>query len=208
MKDAYYFQHDSNAHNDPKMLSLRISCGWEGVGLYWTFLEILRDIPNYKYLMTNNYLKEISLRLSLAQATLEAWLKQACETGLLVQRDGFLYSESFLRRMIEIDKKRVKLSEAGRRGGLKSSQAQARLKPGSSSKVKDSKVKDIFTPPTIEDITAYCLERKNGVAPNKWRDHYQAKGWLIGKSKMKDWQAAVRTWENKDEIVKKKVIYA
>jgi len=193
VKDAYYFQHDSNAHNDPKMLALRIKQGWEGIGLYWAFLEILRDLPGYKYECSNSYIKEIELRLSTPQATLEAWLKQACDVGLLVQKDGFLYSESFLRRMEEIDFKRAKLSEAGRRGGLKSSQAQARLKPPSSSKVKESKVKNI--PPTLEAVSFYCEERGDLVDPKKWFDFYASKGWLIGKNKMVDWQAAVRTWE-------------
>ena len=55
--------------------------------------------------------------------------------------------------------------------------------------------KNINIPPAIEDVEAYCLERKNGVNPKTWWDAYAAKGWMIGKSKMVDWQAAVRTWE-------------
>ena len=52
-----------------------------------------------------------------------------------------------------------------------------------------------FKPPTIEEVKAYCLERKNTVDPNKWHDHYTSNGWMVGKNKMKDWKAAVRTWE-------------
>lgn len=52
-----------------------------------------------------------------------------------------------------------------------------------------------FIPPTLEEIKAYCLERKNGVDPEKWQSHYQANGWKVGKNPMKDWRAAVRTWE-------------
>lgn len=52
-----------------------------------------------------------------------------------------------------------------------------------------------FSPPTIEEVTAYCLERGRGIDPEKWMNHYQAKGWMIGKNKMKDWKAAVCTWE-------------
>ena len=50
-------------------------------------------------------------------------------------------------------------------------------------------------PPPLEAVNAYCQERNRGVDPNKWYNHYQAKGWMIGKNKMKDWRAAVRTWE-------------
>ena len=52
-----------------------------------------------------------------------------------------------------------------------------------------------FTPPTLSELEIYCSERKNGVDPQKFLDFYESKGWLIGKNKMKDWKAAVRTWE-------------
>ena len=52
-----------------------------------------------------------------------------------------------------------------------------------------------FTRPSVEDVRAYCQERKNGIDPEAFIDHYEAKGWLIGKQPMKDWRAAVRTWE-------------
>jgi hypothetical protein len=50
-------------------------------------------------------------------------------------------------------------------------------------------------PPIIEDVINYCQERNNNVDPQKWLDFYASKGWMIGKNKMKDWKAAVRTWE-------------
>lgn len=53
-------------------------------------------------------------------------------------------------------------------------------------------------PPTFEMVAKYCTERKNGIDPNYFIDWYTARGWMIGKDKMKDWQAAIRTWEKKD----------
>ena len=53
-------------------------------------------------------------------------------------------------------------------------------------------------PPTIEEVRVYCLERENRVNPEQFIDYYESKGWLIGKSKMKDWKAAVRTWERRN----------
>lgn len=55
-----------------------------------------------------------------------------------------------------------------------------------------------FTPPTVEEVAAYCLERKNHVDPQRFVDFYAAKGWMVGKNRMKDWKAAVRTWEQRD----------
>jgi len=52
-----------------------------------------------------------------------------------------------------------------------------------------------FQPPSLAQVEAYCLERGNSVDPNLWLDHYASKGWIVGKSPMRDWQAAVRTWE-------------
>ena len=52
-----------------------------------------------------------------------------------------------------------------------------------------------FTPPSVDDVSQYCTERKNQINPQSFIDFYSAKGWLIGKTPMKDWQAAVRTWE-------------
>lgn len=52
-----------------------------------------------------------------------------------------------------------------------------------------------FQKPTLEQVCEYCKERKNSVNPSKWYSHYESNGWMVGKNKMKDWKAAVRTWE-------------
>jgi len=52
-----------------------------------------------------------------------------------------------------------------------------------------------FIPPTVEEVKGYCQERGNDVDPEQWVNFYQAKGWYVGKNKMIDWKAAVRTWE-------------
>jgi hypothetical protein len=52
-----------------------------------------------------------------------------------------------------------------------------------------------FNKPTLLEIKNYCVERVNNVDPEAFFDFYESKGWLVGKSKMKDWKAAIRTWE-------------
>ena len=54
-----------------------------------------------------------------------------------------------------------------------------------------------FISPSLEELTSYCLERKNGINPQGFIDFYSSKGWMIGKNKMRDWKAAVRTWESR-----------
>lgn len=56
-----------------------------------------------------------------------------------------------------------------------------------------------FIPPTLEEVESYCLERKNGIDFERFIDFYQSKDWYIGKNKMKDWKASIRTWESKNK---------
>lgn len=53
-----------------------------------------------------------------------------------------------------------------------------------------------FFPPSLEEVSSYCAERKNSVNPQSWIDHYLSNGWMVGKSRMKDWRACVRKWEH------------
>ncbi len=60
------------------------------------------------------------------------------------------------------------------------------------------KVRKIFVPPTVDEVDDYCVERNNSVDAEKFVDYYETRGWMLGKSKMVSWQAAVRTWEKND----------
>ena len=60
-----------------------------------------------------------------------------------------------------------------------------------------------FEKPTVEEIAAYCAERKNEVDAQAFFDFYESKGWKVGAVKMRDWRASVRTWEKRDAEEKK-----
>jgi len=55
-----------------------------------------------------------------------------------------------------------------------------------------------FKKPTLDEVTAYCGERRNRVNPQKWYNHYESNGWRVGRNPMKDWRAAIRTWEQSE----------
>ena len=55
-----------------------------------------------------------------------------------------------------------------------------------------------FSPPTVDEVRSYCQERGNHVDPDRFVDFYASKGWRVGNQPMKDWKAAVRTWEKRD----------
>lgn len=84
------------------------------------------------------------------------------------------------------------------RPAIEDGTAQDRL--GKDSIVQDSidstKKRKRFEPPTLDEVKAYCLERKNNVDAERFFDYYSANGWVQGKGKpIKDWKACVRTWE-------------
>ena len=71
---------------------------------------------------------------------------------------------------------------------------------GKDSLGKDSKKKDSpkrFVPPSFDEVQAYCAERRNGIDAEAFIDFYTSKNWYVGKTKMTDWKAAVRTWESR-----------
>ena len=65
---------------------------------------------------------------------------------------------------------------------------------------KGKKTPRRFAKPSVEEVQAYCDERDNGVDARSFVDFYESKGWMVGKNPMKDWKAAVRTWEQRDDF--------
>lgn len=63
---------------------------------------------------------------------------------------------------------------------------------------KNNKGANFSEIPTVDMVAEYCLERKNGVDAQQWYDFYSSKGWMIGKNRIVDWKAAVRTWESRN----------
>ena len=61
-----------------------------------------------------------------------------------------------------------------------------------------------FIPPTLEEVKEYCIERKNNVDAQRFIDYYSSNGWKVGRNSMKDWKAAIRTWEKNQYSAKPK----
>ena len=79
-------------------------------------------------------------------------------------------------------------------------QMETEVRLGKDSIGKDSIGKSkAFTPPTLDEVRSYCKERHNGVDAQRFIDFYESKGWMIGKNRMKDWKACVRTWEKSNK---------
>lgn len=70
---------------------------------------------------------------------------------------------------------------------------------------KENIKRKIFKKPTIEEINEYCKERNNGIDAEAFYDFYESKDWYVGKNKMKDWKACVRTWEKRNKSKEEKL---
>lgn len=64
---------------------------------------------------------------------------------------------------------------------------------------KDISKREKFVPPTLEEVEAYCSERGNNIDPEYFIAFYESKGWMVGKTKMKNWKSAIITWEKNNK---------
>jgi len=197
----YYFSHDYNPTNDPKIVCLLGNFGGLGYGVYWRIIELLHQEENNK-LPLKKYIYEAIAKQMLANAQqIEAIINECLNTYELFISDGeFFWSNRVLsnvKRQEEISNIR---SIAGKAGAI-AKQNVANVSK-TRNKIKENKIKinNInINIPTLEEVKKYCEERKNKVIPEQFIDFYSAKGWLIGKNKIKDWRAAIRNWERSDE---------
>lgn len=152
MKDAYYFPHDSNAKDDPKMILLIEELGMEGYGIFWMLVESLRDQPNYKASLV--IIPALARRYNTTQEKVKTVITRY--DLFVVEDDSFFYSESLNRRMEALAEKRIKRQLAGQKGGnAKAMLQQSYSKPVA---VKESKVKDSKEKESKEKENTYTEE--------------------------------------------------
>ena len=64
---------------------------------------------------------------------------------------------------------------------------------------KTNRIEKRFVPPTLDEVQAYISENNYIIDAQKFIDYYQSNGWVVGKTKMKDWKATVRGWERREQ---------
>ena len=122
-KDAYYFSHDSNARQDPKILEMMSVYGSEGYGWYWILVEMLREQADYKLKLKGKYtFNALAMQMQCKPDASERFVLDCVnEFELFISDDMYFWSESLIRRMSireEVSQKRKKAAEA--RWGKKS----------------------------------------------------------------------------------------
>lgn len=181
-----WFKHLTQSHTDEKLAELVSDCGLEGYGFWWMLMEIVASQCVDEKCHVTYSLPQWSRLLYCHHHKVSKYLGKLGVTGIVRVE----YLEGKIRVTIP---NLLKYRDEYTR---KSGHSQEVIPPKKENK-KDKKVNQgrLFAPPSLEEVKGYCSERKNDVDPEKWLNHYQAKNWMIGKNKMKDWQAAVRTWE-------------
>ena len=139
---------------------------------------------------TNKYFSKL---YGKSIVTISKWVNELIANGYI--SSYYTYKEGTK----EIDKRYLSIIK----GGIKEN-----FKEGIKENFKDnntsintnttySNKKGRFKKPTVIDITNYCLERNNNIDAETFYDFYESKDWKVGKTKMKDWKACVRTWEKR-----------
>ncbi len=185
---------------------IKIMCLFHKCDPYGGILLKQNDKQNQNICL--NFARKLAKQLPFDSTEINDALDELLHEKVLLIDGDFLYQK----RMVKDNEISNKRSEIGSKGGKKTQNknkkfAKANIKANSEYEyVNENEVvfeekegtgrKNKFIPPTLDQLIDYCNERQNNVDPVKWLNFYTAKDWMIGKNKMKDWKAAVRTWEN------------
>lgn len=217
MKDTFYFQHDYNARNDPKLQDVLIEYGVAGIGVFWCVIEQIYEQGGK---LPFKACKSIAFALHVDCKVVESVVNDFD----LFQNDGtFFWSSSVLARLNrrkEISERRKKAAETRWKSketqqeqcnsNANAQQEQCNIYP-KKRKEKEKKestsieVESIgakaakrFCPPTLQEVQNYISEKGYSIDAEAFIAFYESKGWMVGKNKMKDWRMAIVTWSKRD----------
>ena len=139
----------------------------------------------------NKYFAELYEK---SKVTISKWISELVLNGYV--STSYTYKEGSK----EIDKRYISILKGGvkenLKGGIKENFKDNNTSINNTSIIKEKiKKRKNFIVPTIIEIEDYCRLRGNQINAEQFYDFYQSKGWMVGKTKMKDWKAAIRNWE-------------
>jgi dGTP triphosphohydrolase len=168
-KEAYYFSHDSNAKDDPKILQLRMEMGWEGYGLFWAIIEMLRNESDFR--MRTHY-KGIAFALQTHEDCIKKLIN---EFDLFELDEQYFWSESLLKRMELKEERSEKARESAKKRWNRDIDANAMRthseRNADAMQLKESKVKEIK-----EKETKVNEDSHNAIFRQLWNNNI----WLEG----------------------------
>lgn len=211
-----WFKHDSDAATDAKIKKLLMRYGADGYAIYFHCIElIVSDLSDNNITFELEHDAEIiadNLKIKGSSDTsavdrVNQIMRYIVSLGLFEENNGHISCYKILKRldtsMTSSQKMRELLSKAKKSHDTvmishdsvmqdKNRQDKTRIEET----IKTDKPSRVtFQKPTYDEVKTYCVERANKVDAEKFVSHYESNGWKVGKNSMKDWKAAVRTWE-------------
>jgi hypothetical protein len=210
-----WFRHDTDCTQDAKLKKLLIRHGAVGYAIYFHCLELIAaetsetnltfELEHDSEIIADN----LHIRGTGAQSGIqivEQIMRDIVELGLFEESQGRIFCFKLLKRldtsMTSNPRFRQLITQAkaeNHDGIMTPSCNQPRIptknKKSDAGPTESTPPRQRFTKPTPQEVADYCRERKNHVDPVAWFDHYESNGWKAGQNPMRDWRAAVRTWE-------------
>lgn len=144
--------------------------------------------------LCDEYNEGLSSKHKLTESTVDRWLK-------LFEKDEMLSIEHTNKYSIVTINNWSKYQDEVRTTNEQQMNTNKNEKNVKNDKEINNKCR--FTPPTLDEVTAYCKERNNGIDSQAFIDYYESVNWKVGKKKMVDWKACVRTWERRNKTSSK-----
>ena len=163
---------------------------WQDRSLSWNEKILLMEIDSFtakghECYISNEYIADL---LGVTERSASRLLSHLLESGLI--------------RVVKFDgrKRYVESTISFQAGWTQMSMQGGQSCPHTNNneyinKERDNKGRSPFVKPSISEVAEYCRERNNGIDPEEFWAFYESKGWMVGKSPMKDWKAAIITWE-------------
>lgn len=200
-----WFKHDSDANLDAKLQNVLLDYGLEGYGLYWYCLELIVGKVNQDNItfQLEHDARIIARNTGSTVQKVEEMMRYFVEQNLFESTDGVV---TCLRLAKRLDKSMTsnpnmrQIIELSRgHDGVMTQSCKNRLDKTRLDKNKDTGKAKRFSPPSLTEVSSYCVENNHNIQPEAFIDFYESKNWYVGKNKMKDWQAAVRNWSRRNE---------
>lgn len=221
-----YFELD--CHMDDKVKLVQAEFGLKGFAVFVKLLQKIYGGYGYYCEWTQDqellFMSENGLdsgSLQLLRDIVSACIRRGLFSEKLFKKYGVLTSEGIQKHYLKATVKREVVSmkkeyllisipenrenvvvtaiSSGRNSISGRRNTQSRVEKSRVEKSIERDAESRFTPPTAEEVKAYCLEKGYKVDPERFVDFYTSKGWLVGKTKMKDWKATVRNWARTDK---------
>lgn len=147
---------------------------------------------------TNNYFADL---YGVSKQTISKWINQLISHGYVFSKIEYVdNSKEIKKRYLFIDEVQTPINEKLNTPSKKDEYPiNEKLKDNNKNEYIKEIYKEKFLKPTLEEVKNYCIERNNKIEPQAFIDYYDSVGWKIGKNPMKNWKAAIRTWESRDK---------